>query len=239
MGPGGSAPRTSALSPRTLTGASVLGGGAPGTSPRPSRLLEPRPFPKAGEDPHPLQCTPYCVSFWRPWTRAGSPRFGIGAAFCARLRVSCRPWVQPPACPGLCRPHPLSSPAGLLEHGRNWSAIARMVGSKTVSQCKNFYFNYKKRQNLDEILQQHKLKMVSPTHMWPVCPTWGCPWSPARGVRPAVSPGTRPLGFCSAVPTGGPQVDLCRKHPSWVLGQARACCAPGPPSHLRPQQPSG
>ncbi|XP_064424206.1 nuclear receptor corepressor 2 isoform X3 [Latimeria chalumnae] len=48
---------------------------------------------------------------------------------------------------------------GLLEHGRSWSAIAKMVGSKTVSQCKNFYFNYKRRQNLDEILQQHKLKM--------------------------------------------------------------------------------
>ncbi|XP_053327902.1 nuclear receptor corepressor 2 isoform X3 [Spea bombifrons] len=47
----------------------------------------------------------------------------------------------------------------LFEYGRNWSAIARMVGSKTVSQCKNFYFNYKKRQNLDGILQQHKLKM--------------------------------------------------------------------------------
>lgn len=59
-------------------------------------------------------------------------------------------------------PHLPPSPPGLLEHGRNWSAIARMVGSKTVSQCKNFYFNYKKRQNLDEILQQHKLKMVSP-----------------------------------------------------------------------------
>ncbi|POI34660.1 hypothetical protein CIB84_001588 [Bambusicola thoracicus] len=56
--------------------------------------------------------------------------------------------------PGAARPA-----ARLLEHGRNWSAIARMVGSKTVSQCKNFYFNYKKRQNLDEILQQHKLKM--------------------------------------------------------------------------------
>uniref|UniRef100_A0A8C9FPX0 Nuclear receptor corepressor 2 n=1 Tax=Pavo cristatus TaxID=9049 RepID=A0A8C9FPX0_PAVCR len=56
---------------------------------------------------------------------------------------------------------------GLLEHGRNWSAIARMVGSKTVSQCKNFYFNYKKRQNLDEILQQHKLKMVK--RCWDHC----------------------------------------------------------------------
>uniref|UniRef100_A0A8C2I405 Nuclear receptor corepressor 2 n=1 Tax=Cyprinus carpio TaxID=7962 RepID=A0A8C2I405_CYPCA len=50
---------------------------------------------------------------------------------------------------------------GLLQYGRNWSAIAKMVGSKTVSQCKNFYFNYKKRQKLDEILQQHKIKSVS------------------------------------------------------------------------------
>ena len=49
---------------------------------------------------------------------------------------------------------------GLLQYGRNWSAIAKMVGSKTVSQCKNFYFNYKKRQKLDEILQQHKMKSV-------------------------------------------------------------------------------
>uniref|UniRef100_A0A3B3U7X8 Nuclear receptor corepressor 2 n=1 Tax=Poecilia latipinna TaxID=48699 RepID=A0A3B3U7X8_9TELE len=47
---------------------------------------------------------------------------------------------------------------GLLQYGRNWSAISKMVGSKTVSQCKNFYFNYKKRQKLDEILQQHKMK---------------------------------------------------------------------------------
>uniref|UniRef100_A0A674CQS6 Nuclear receptor corepressor 2 n=1 Tax=Salmo trutta TaxID=8032 RepID=A0A674CQS6_SALTR len=49
---------------------------------------------------------------------------------------------------------------GLLQYGRNWSAIAKMVGSKTVSQCKNFYFNYKKRQKLDEILQQHKMKSL-------------------------------------------------------------------------------
>lgn len=58
-------------------------------------------------------------------------------------------------------PPPLHiSTPGLLQYGRNWSAIAKMVGSKTVSQCKNFYFNYKKRQKLDEILQQHKMKSV-------------------------------------------------------------------------------
>lgn len=75
-----------------------------------------------------------------------------------------------PLTPLMCLP----PPTGLLEHGRNWSAIARMVGSKTVSQCKNFYFNYKKRQNLDEILQQHKLKMVSPPPTSsPLLPHWG------------------------------------------------------------------
>lgn len=73
---------------------------------------------------------------------------------------------------------------GLLQYGRNWSAISKMVGSKTVSQCKNFYFNYKKRQKLDEILQQHKMKSVRKPYLlhivlmfvlW-LC-LWGCMWS--------------------------------------------------------------
>lgn len=61
-----------------------------------------------------------------------------------------------------------------------------MVGSKTVSQCKNFYFNYKKRQNLDEILQQHKLKMVSTSCQEPAQSCWvfwGTCWGGSTGTR--------------------------------------------------------
>ena len=49
---------------------------------------------------------------------------------------------------------------GLREHGRNWAAIARLVATKTESQCKNFYFNYKKKLRLEEILHEYKKSKV-------------------------------------------------------------------------------
>lgn len=126
--------------------------------------------------------------------------------------------------------------AGLLEHGRNWSAIARMVGSKTVSQCKNFYFNYKKRQNLDEILQQHKLKMVSvlppapDTHIHTHTPS--CRSRPRVGAMPWAL-WARSRCSTSAVSVAWLQ-SVCAIIPSWALGRPRV---PGSPSQCPTSAP--
>ncbi|XP_056017947.1 serine/arginine repetitive matrix protein 2-like isoform X6 [Ostrea edulis] len=49
---------------------------------------------------------------------------------------------------------------GLRLHGRDWAAIANMVPTKTDAQCKNFYFNYKKKLNLEQIVQEHAKEKV-------------------------------------------------------------------------------
>ena len=51
---------------------------------------------------------------------------------------------------------------GLLEHGRDWTAISSMVATKSEAQCKNFYFNYKKKFNLEQLIQESRKQQVSP-----------------------------------------------------------------------------
>ncbi|XP_064459282.1 nuclear receptor corepressor 1-like isoform X2 [Ornithodoros turicata] len=41
----------------------------------------------------------------------------------------------------------------LREYGTDWPAVASVVKSKTKEQCKNFYFNYKRKFGLDELVR--------------------------------------------------------------------------------------
>ena len=54
-----------------------------------------------------------------------------------------------------------ASVAGLRDCGRDWDAISQRVGTKTAAQCKNFYFNYKKKMNLEALLAEHEASKVS------------------------------------------------------------------------------
>lgn len=51
---------------------------------------------------------------------------------------------------------------GLKDYGRDWEAIARRVMTKTGAQCKNFYFNYKKKLQLELLVLEHeRTKVIS------------------------------------------------------------------------------
>uniref|UniRef100_A0A087Y0J9 REST corepressor 3 n=1 Tax=Poecilia formosa TaxID=48698 RepID=A0A087Y0J9_POEFO len=48
----------------------------------------------------------------------------------------------------------LAVQAGVRKYGKNFQAIADVIGNKTVGQVKNFFVNYRRRFNLEEVLQE-------------------------------------------------------------------------------------
>lgn len=48
----------------------------------------------------------------------------------------------------------LQSHAAIRKYGRDFQAISDVIGNKSVVQVKNFLVNYRRRFNLDEVLQE-------------------------------------------------------------------------------------
>ncbi|XP_065894446.1 REST corepressor 1-like isoform X2 [Dysidea avara] len=47
---------------------------------------------------------------------------------------------------------------GFQNHGRNFEAVAKLVVTKTVAQCKNFFFNYKRKYNLPKLVADYEVR---------------------------------------------------------------------------------
>lgn len=52
---------------------------------------------------------------------------------------------------------------GVRKYGKDFQAIADVIGNKTVGQVKNFFVNYRRRFNLDEVLQEWEAEQGTPT----------------------------------------------------------------------------
>ncbi|XP_031552843.1 REST corepressor 3-like isoform X2 [Actinia tenebrosa] len=42
------------------------------------------------------------------------------------------------------------------KYGKDFQAMAEVVGNKTISQCRNFFVNYRRRYNLQEVLEEYE-----------------------------------------------------------------------------------
>ena len=45
--------------------------------------------------------------------------------------------------------------SGIRKFGKNFAAIASILGTKTESHVRTFFVNYKRRYNLDEVLKEY------------------------------------------------------------------------------------
>lgn len=41
-------------------------------------------------------------------------------------------------------------------YGRDFQAMADIVGNKTVQQCRNFFMNHRKKYSLDHVLEEYR-----------------------------------------------------------------------------------
>lgn len=46
------------------------------------------------------------------------------------------------------------TPTAIRKYGRDFQAISDVIGNKSVVQVKNFFVNYRRRFNIDEVLQE-------------------------------------------------------------------------------------
>lgn len=49
----------------------------------------------------------------------------------------------------------------MRKYGKDFQAIADVIGNKTVGQVRNFFVNYRRRFNLDEVLQEWEAEQGS------------------------------------------------------------------------------
>ncbi|XP_059504574.1 REST corepressor 3 isoform X5 [Stegostoma tigrinum] len=76
---------------------------------------------------------------------------------------------------------------GVRKYGKDFQAIADVIGNKTVGQVKNFFVNYRRRFNLEEVLQEWEAEQGTQESNG-VSPTSGDEGKPALISVPARSP---------------------------------------------------
>lgn len=52
---------------------------------------------------------------------------------------------------------------GVRKYGRDFKAIAEVIGNKTESLVRSFFVNYRRRYNLDEVLAEYEKENGKPS----------------------------------------------------------------------------
>lgn len=50
---------------------------------------------------------------------------------------------------------------GIRKYGKDFSAVAEMLGTKTESQVRTFYLNSRRKYNLDALVEEHEREVMA------------------------------------------------------------------------------